>query len=114
MKTLLERDWVKVIGHRDVPGRPAMYATTRQFLDYFNMQSLNQLPSLAEIRDLDKINRELDLNDSDPEANAVAAEEENNEEQPAFTTPPAEDVTVIIADDSDEQDDQNPSTREES
>jgi len=68
VKTLLEREWVKVIGHRDVPGRPAMYATTRHFLDYFNMQSLNQLPSLAEIRDIEKINRELDLNDLDPDA----------------------------------------------
>lgn len=67
IKTLLEREWVKVIGHRDVPGRPAMYATTRHFLDYFNMQSLNQLPSLAEIRDIEKINRELDLADTDPE-----------------------------------------------
>jgi len=55
VKTLLERDWVKVVGHRDVPGRPAIYATTKAFLDYFNLKSLDQLPSLSEIRDLDKI-----------------------------------------------------------
>jgi segregation and condensation protein B len=61
MKTLLERDWVKVVGHRDVPGKPAMYATTRQFLDYFNLKSLSGLPTLAEIRDIDTINAELDL-----------------------------------------------------
>lgn len=61
MKTLQERDWVRVVGHRDVPGRPAMYATTRHFLDYFNLKNIDQLPSLAEIRDLDEINRELDL-----------------------------------------------------
>lgn len=62
IKTLLERQWVRVVGHRDVPGRPALYATTRQFLDYFNLKSLEELPSLAEIRDIDKINAELDFN----------------------------------------------------
>ena len=46
MKTLLERDWVKVIGHRDVPGRPSLYATTRQFLDYFNLSSKDELPEI--------------------------------------------------------------------
>lgn len=61
MKTLLERDWVKVVGHRDVPGRPSLYATTRQFLDYFNLKSLEELPSLSEIRDIDELNNVLDL-----------------------------------------------------
>ena len=59
MKTLQERNWVKVVGHRDVPGRPAMYATSKQFLDYFNLKSLEQLPSLAEIRDIDLISKEV-------------------------------------------------------
>lgn len=59
IKTLQEREWVRVVGHRDVPGRPAMYATTRQFLDYFGLRSLDQLPSLTEIRDLDDIHPEL-------------------------------------------------------
>ncbi len=61
MRTLLERDWVRVVGHREVPGRPAMYATTRGFLDYFNLKDLDQLPSLAAIRDLDSISTELGL-----------------------------------------------------
>ena len=61
MKTLMERNWVKVIGHRDVPGRPAMYATTKEFLDYFSLKSLEELPTLAEIRDLDTLNQELNL-----------------------------------------------------
>ncbi|MCW8827511.1 MAG: SMC-Scp complex subunit ScpB [Gammaproteobacteria bacterium] len=61
MKTLQERGWVRIVGHRDVPGRPAMYATTREFLDYFNLKSLDQMPTLAELRDIDKINAELDL-----------------------------------------------------
>lgn len=63
IKTLLEREWVRVVGHREVPGRPSMYATTRQFLDYFNLRSLNELPPLADVRDLDQIDRELPLQD---------------------------------------------------
>ncbi len=61
IKTLHERDWIRVLGHRDVPGRPALYGTTRDFLDYFNLKSLDELPTLAELRDIDKINAELDL-----------------------------------------------------
>lgn len=61
IKTLLEREWVRVVGHRDVPGRPSLYATTKEFLDYFNLKSLSELPTLAEIRDLDSINQELNL-----------------------------------------------------
>jgi len=59
IKTLTEREWVRVVGHRDVPGRPAVYATTLQFLDYFNLRSLSELPSLAELRDIDDINLDL-------------------------------------------------------
>jgi segregation and condensation protein B len=61
IKTLSERDWIKVVGHRDVPGRPSLYATTRQFLDYFNLKSLEELPSLGEISDLESLNPELEL-----------------------------------------------------
>lgn len=64
IRTLLDREWVRIVGHRDVPGRPAMFATTRQFLDYFNLKSLQELPPLAEIRDLDQLNPELDLGES--------------------------------------------------
>lgn len=60
MKTLQERGWIKVIGHREVPGRPALFATTRAFLDYFNLKSLSELPSLAGSRDLDAIGAALD------------------------------------------------------
>lgn len=63
VRTLLEREWVKVVGHRDVPGRPALYATTKEFLDYFGLKSLSELPSLAEIKDLDDANRRLELGD---------------------------------------------------
>lgn len=61
IKTLLEREWVRVIGHKEVPGRPALYGSTKQFLDYFNLKSLNELPTLAELTDLDQIHPELDL-----------------------------------------------------
>jgi segregation and condensation protein B len=67
IKTLHEREWVRVVGHRDVPGRPAMYATTRQFLDYFSLKSLDQLPALAEIRDLETLNAELGFSEPLPE-----------------------------------------------
>jgi segregation and condensation protein B len=77
IKTLHEREWIRVVGHRDVPGRPAMYATTRQFLDYFSLKTLDQLPALAEIRDLETLNAELGFTDPLPgmEPEQIAAEE---------------------------------------
>jgi segregation and condensation protein B len=65
IKTLEEREWIRVIGHRDVPGRPALFGTTRSFLDYFNLKSLDQLPTLAEIRDLDAMEPELSFPERD-------------------------------------------------
>jgi segregation and condensation protein B len=59
IKTLLEREWIKPLGHKDVLGKPTLYGTTRSFLDYFNIKSLNELPTLAEIRDLDQYTPEL-------------------------------------------------------
>lgn len=61
IKTLLERDWVRVIGHKEVPGRPEMLGTTRHFLDYFNLKSLDELPSLAEMKALDVEKLQLEL-----------------------------------------------------
>lgn len=63
IRTLLDREWIRVVGHRDVPGRPAMFATTKQFLDYFNLKSLQDLPPLSEIRDLAEDEPEFDLED---------------------------------------------------
>lgn len=71
VQTLLEHEWVRIVGYRDVPGRPAMYATTKQFLDYFNLESLEQLPPLAEIRDLEDINRGLSLDDDRPHGRII-------------------------------------------
>ena len=53
MKTLIEREWVRVVGHREVPGRPGLYGTTKHFLDTFNLKGLEALPPLAELRDLE-------------------------------------------------------------
>lgn len=63
MKTLQDRNWIRMVGHRDVPGHPAMYATTREFLDYFSLKSLDELPTLAALKDIDSLNVELDLGD---------------------------------------------------
>lgn len=70
MRQLLEREWVRVVGHRDVPGRPAVFATTNAFLDYFGLKSLEALPSLADLKDIDDIN--ADLFADTPPADAVA------------------------------------------
>lgn len=61
IKTLMEREWVRVVGYRDVPGKPALYGTTRKLLDYFNIQSLSDLPALADIRPIDHLQKELEL-----------------------------------------------------
>jgi segregation and condensation protein B len=61
IRTLQEREWIRVVGHRDVPGKPALFGTTRAFLDYFNLASLDDLPSLAEIKDMESLEPELEL-----------------------------------------------------
>ena len=75
IRTLQERDWIRVIGHRDVPGKPALFGTTRAFLDYFNLASLDDLPTLAEIHDMANPEPELDLEPSAAaEAEPIAEE----------------------------------------
>ena len=84
IRTLQEREWVRVVGHRDVPGRPAMFATTRQFLDYFNLQNLNELPPLSEIRDLEEAAKALEIPDELAEVMVAAGgtlEQPNREDQ---------------------------------
>jgi len=71
IRTLMEREWVRVVGHRDVPGRPAMYATTREFLDYFNLRSLEELPPLADVKELEDLEPELSLEDDAPESRVL-------------------------------------------
>ena len=61
MRTLHERNWIRVVGHREVPGRPELLGTTREFLDYFGLKSLDDLPTLAQLQDLEDINVQLEL-----------------------------------------------------
>jgi len=80
IRTLLDRDWVRVVGHRDVPGRPAMYATTKTFLDYFNLKNLDELPSLDEIREMDDANQKLELINAEKQASATREYDFTSEE----------------------------------
>jgi segregation and condensation protein B len=61
MRTLLERSWIRVVGFRDVPGKPAIYGTTKEFLDYFGLKRLDELPPLADLKDLESLTAQLDL-----------------------------------------------------
>ncbi|MEE9575079.1 MAG: SMC-Scp complex subunit ScpB, partial [Gammaproteobacteria bacterium] len=59
IRTLQERNWIRVVGQRDIPGKPELLATSKEFLDYFNLKKLSELPSLAEIKDFEQINPDL-------------------------------------------------------
>ncbi len=72
VKTLLERNWVRVVGQRDVPGRPELLGTTREFLDYFGLKHLEELPPLAELRAMTDLNVQLDLEPAPESASASA------------------------------------------
>jgi segregation and condensation protein B len=81
VKTLFERSWIRVVGHREVPGRPELLGTTRDFLDYFGLKTLDQLPPLAELKSLEDLDPQLAL--PEPIAALVASEDANpNEEAP--------------------------------
>lgn len=71
IRTLQERDWIRVVGHRDVPGKPALFGTTRVFLDSFNLQNLDDLPTLAEIRDMETLEPELEFETAPPAADVT-------------------------------------------
>jgi segregation and condensation protein B len=94
VKTLQERDWVRIVGHRDVPGRPAMYATTRQFLDYFNLKSLEDLPPLAEIKDLENLSGDLPLEVLSAEISEPEVETDTDTEMPVKSTEAGTDPSV--------------------
>jgi segregation and condensation protein B len=82
IKTLLERSWIRVIGHRDVPGRPELLGTTRDFLDYFGLQKLDDLPTLAQLKELEDLRVQLSLPGAEPAVEStdpVAAETESSE-----------------------------------
>ncbi|MDQ7014766.1 MAG: SMC-Scp complex subunit ScpB, partial [Gammaproteobacteria bacterium] len=61
IKTLQEREWIKILGYKDVPGKPAMFGTTCVLLDYFNVSSLDEMPTLKDLQNLDRVQAELEL-----------------------------------------------------
>jgi len=96
IKTLEEREWVRIVGYRDVPGKPALFGTSKTFLDYFNLKSLDELPPMAEIREIEDFDPQLTLGpvamDAEPaEESAIAADVEaandEGESDDADTTP---------------------------
>lgn len=88
MKTLVEREWIRVVGHRDVPGRPSIYATTKTFLDYFNLRSLSDLPPLSEIKDLSSLIKQGETlaTDEQQALEAALATEQGAEQAKSETT----------------------------
>ena len=66
MRTLTDRNWIKIVGYRDVPGKPAMFSTTNEFLDYFGLEKLSELPDLPDIKEPQNLNLDLDTNEKGP------------------------------------------------
>jgi segregation and condensation protein B len=90
VKTLMEREWIRIVGYRDVPGKPAMFATTKAFLDHFNLKNLDDLPPLAELRELEP-DPVLDFDDAPVPAGLqeladASAEPEEPKEETSFHT----------------------------
>ncbi len=111
VRSLLEREWVRVVGHRDVPGRPAMFGTTRQFLDYFGLKKLDDLPPLADLADWESLRVQLDLPEVSDED---APEEDGAPGETAVVTPlrpAAQDESA--AGDADAADDAEPAASPE-
>jgi len=103
VKTLLERDWIKVLGHKDVPGKPTLYGTTKEFLDYFNLKSLDQLPTLADIKDLDSIHPELALDETHQDETSEDQTGDDLSEQGDEGT--SEEVIASLSTDADDSND---------
>lgn len=99
VRQLLERDWVRVVGHRDVPGRPAMFGTTKAFLDYFSLKKLDDLPPLADLSDWESLRVQLNL--PDVEEQTVSGAEEVADAATA-------DLPVLYPEDSEEDESEYP------
>lgn len=80
IRTLVEREWIRTVGYKDVPGKPAMFATTKQFLDYFNLKSLNELPPLAELADIDNAGEQLEMTLQEQQEQAELQDDSSPEE----------------------------------
>jgi segregation and condensation protein B len=98
IKTLLERSWIRVVGHRDVPGRPELLGTTREFLDYFSLKKLDDLPTLAQLKELEDLRVQLTLPGADPQIAAASDAGEASDSEPL----------EAAADDDEERDSSSP------
>jgi len=98
IRTLEEREWIRVVGHRDVPGKPALYGTTRAFLDYFNLRSLDQLPALGELHELPELEPELSFEPRAAEALAPPVDPSLSDTPPADASLRADEPTERAAD----------------
>ena len=117
MRTLQERNWIRVLGHREVPGRPEILGTTKEFLDYFGLKSLDQLPTLVELRDVENVGVQLELATGDApaseespapsevvaEENTSAAEEDVEDQDDTVQAAPADDSSTMVASSEHEQ-----------
>jgi segregation and condensation protein B len=99
IKTLHERNWIRVVGHRDVPGKPELLGTTREFLDYFSLKKLDDLPTLAQLKELEDLRVQLTLPGADAEVLTEAEGPTDAAAQVAEAEPPAEDDEEPRADD---------------
>lgn len=97
IRTLEEREWIRVVGHRDVPGKPALFGTTRAFLDYFNLKSLDQLPPLSALQELPDLEPELDFDGTRARAALPAADGTEATMQPAGSETPEDSQPAAIA-----------------
>ena len=84
IKSLEEREWIRVLGHRDVPGRPELFGTTKTFLDYFGLKSLDQLPPLAELKEYPELEPQLSFDISEPITAHISAAADSTEETQEF------------------------------
>ena len=104
-RQLLERDWVRVVGHRDVPGRPAMFGTTKGFLDYFSLKKLDDLPPLADLSDWESLRVQLNLPDveGDDAAGEIISDSEESLSVEVEAEADATDLPVLYPEDEDEE-----------
>jgi segregation and condensation protein B len=119
IKTLLERGWIRVIGHRDVPGKPELLGTTREFLDYFSLKKLDDLPTLTQLKELEDLRVQLSLPGAEPTVEEAPAAEAaalltgdgsaaaDSPEGAGSTTPGAEGDSASEGDSGSEDDERN-------
>lgn len=93
IKTLLERGWIRGLGHKEVPGKPALYGSTQRFLDYFSLKSLDELPSLTALKDWGEVQAQLEL---EPNGGPNSPDENSTGAEPAQHARPADSNGAVV------------------